>query len=83
MNDAEYVLRFLTLHEAKGDYSGSLLKSMDAFMLKYLNREADLDRFRASFESAIGRCEAIWGNVAFRRPEGSTWRESFTRLTLS
>jgi hypothetical protein len=76
MVDAEFVLRFLTLRHANGSYSGSLLKSMDEFMDEY--RYADVQFIQEQeriFQTAIERCETIWGEFAFMRPEGHGWRQ--------
>lgn len=76
MIDAEFVLRFLALHELRRSYKGSLLKSMDNFMLKYRDSKQNrLDVFRRNFETALERCENIWGEHAFQRPTGDGWRE--------
>lgn len=76
MNDAEFVLRFLALRSSLSTFSGSLVREMDDFMRA--NRRADeaqVDALEAHFTTALGRCEAIWGDTAFRRPEGTTWRD--------
>ncbi len=76
MADAEFVLRFLTLHSRMGDFSGSLVREMDQYMAK--NRYVDsmtLSEIRGVFQTTIGRCEALWGDLAFRRPENSGWRD--------
>ncbi len=76
MTDAEYVLRFLTLAEAWKDFSGDLSQSMNTFMERY--RFADRRRLRAfgsSFTRSLRACEEIFGWAAFKRPEGSVWRD--------
>ncbi|MEA1942129.1 MAG: DUF262 domain-containing protein [Pseudomonadota bacterium] len=76
MSDAEYVLRFLTLRSYWSDFSGSLSREMDRFMEQ--NRNCDdefITRCEKDFESAIGRCEQLWGGAAFRRPDGENWRD--------
>lgn len=76
MDDAEYVLRFLTLSDRLQEFSGSLGREMDAFMqVHQMATEAQVDALARRFETAIGRCEAIWGDLAFRRPEGEGWRD--------
>jgi Protein of unknown function DUF262 len=76
MVDAELVLRFVTLHDMSGNYRGSLLRSMDQFMLAHKNANRDtLTYIRKTFIQALSRCEVIWGEHAFRRPEGSVWRD--------
>lgn len=76
MADAEFVLRFLTLRERTRGFSGSLVKEMDAFM-RYHQRAnaASISHFSSMFNDALARCEALWGDVAFRRPEGNIWRD--------
>lgn len=76
MDDAEYVLRFFTLNNSWKTFSGSFVKSMDKFMLD--NRGKDQSFFlglEASFSSAMSRVEAIWGDHAFQRWDGKTWRQ--------
>ena len=76
MQDAEYVLRFLTLRESWRGFSGSLSRSMDDFMLK--NRDVhgtDLDRLIQPFQETIERTAQLWGSVAFQRWDGQRWRQ--------
>lgn len=76
MSDAEFVLRFLALRASFETFSGSLVREMDDFMR--LRRRADGEEVQAlegQFTEALGRCEAIWGELAFRRPDGQTWRD--------
>jgi hypothetical protein len=76
MLDAEYVLRFFTLASAWEDFSGSLVKSMDEFMLRNRGASEDLVQgYADSFNSAIERVHAIWGDVAFLRWDGERWRQ--------
>lgn len=76
MDDAEFVLRFLTLKERIDNFSGSLAKEMDDFMRRKQKAEAhEVDAIAASFDEALARCEDIWGDNAFRRPEGNGWRD--------
>ena len=76
MEDAEYVLRFLTLRETWRDFSGSYRKSMDDFMLRHRKApDSELQEFRSAFSGAITICETLWGNNAFKRPEGAGWRD--------
>jgi hypothetical protein len=76
MADAEYVLRFLALSEVWDDFSGSLSRSMDQFMLRYRNATSDqMTDFRKTFSRAISYCERIWGHRAFKRPVDGGWRE--------
>lgn len=76
MQDAEYILRFLALHRKGEDFKGSLATEMDSFM----EDNDDVDAATASkivgkFTEAIGRCESIWGDFAFKRPDRGTWRD--------
>ena len=76
MQDAEYVLRFLSLRESWETFAGSLSRSMDAFMLE--NKDADADkanRLVAPFSQAIERTGYLWGDVAFQRWDGQRWRQ--------
>jgi hypothetical protein len=76
MDDAEYVLRFLTLWERINTFSGSLVREMDEFMRRYqLASDQVVENYAKVFNRAIERCEAIWGVFAFRRPEGQGWRD--------
>ena len=76
MNDVEYVLRFLTLNERMESFSGSLSGEMDDFMRHHQNPSAKvLSDISTSFSTTIARCEKLWGNRAFRRPEGNDWRD--------
>lgn len=75
MQDVEFVLRFLTLRRSWGEFSGNLAWSMDEFM--FIHQRAapnELKVMREDFEEAIDTCAAIWGEHAFQRPEGTSWR---------
>lgn len=76
MMDAEYVLRFLTLSENYEEFSGSLSRSMDEFMLR--NREAsdsDISALGSNFTSTLEAAYQIWGDHAFQRWDGERWRQ--------
>jgi hypothetical protein len=76
MVDAEYVLRFLTLSESYENFSGSLVREMDDYMRENRNASAKVrSEVSAQFTTAISRCEGLWGKRAFRRPDGSGWRD--------
>lgn len=76
MQDAEYVLRFLTLNNSVEDFSGSLYREMDSFMrLNQVPGDLRLAILRQSFVCSLDRCETIWGDNAFKRPEGGSWRD--------
>jgi hypothetical protein len=76
MQDAEYVLRFLTLKESWETFSGDFARSMDKFMEKHEGAsEEQLNRFEKSFFDALDWTEGLWGDHAFNRPAGSGWRD--------
>ena len=76
MQDAEYVLRFLTLLSTWSSFSGSLSRSMDDFMITNQNIEgAGLNNLILPFGSAIERVALLWGDVAFQRWDGQRWRQ--------
>lgn len=76
MDDAEYVLRFFTLSERFRNFSGDLAKEMDEFMRRHQGAPRDHISFLANlFEATLRRCEHLWGENAFRRPEGNGWRD--------
>ena len=76
MQDAELVLRFLTLRENWEEFSGSFSRSMDQYMMRNsdLSENEALDK-SAMFTSAISRVEQIWGTHAFQRWDGQQWRQ--------
>jgi hypothetical protein len=76
MQDAEYVLRFLTLLESWKSFSGDLSRSMDDFMERHQSAEDEaLRRFKRAFLRALDWCERLWGKRAFNRPAGLGWRD--------
>lgn len=76
MADAEYVLRYLTLSHSIADFSGSLVREMDEFMRMYQHASRPaVDGLTAPFVETIERVKAIWGDYAFRRPDGPGWRD--------
>ncbi|WP_298455313.1 DUF262 domain-containing protein [uncultured Cellulomonas sp.] len=69
MTDAEFVLRFFTLHAHWRAFSGGLREAMDQFMM--VNRFLEpghLDRLAKTFRNAIDIAEAVWDGEAFKRP---------------
>ena len=38
-------------------------------------RSEHLQGLRALFEMALQRCQRLWGDFAFKRPEGAGWRD--------
>ncbi|MFF2620224.1 DUF262 domain-containing protein [Oerskovia jenensis] len=76
MADVEYVLRFLMLSEGWRKFSGDFAQSMDAFMDDHQYADpGELEALANRFQSALLGCEAILGDRAFKRPEGSGWRD--------
>lgn len=76
MLDAEYVLRFLTLQSHWENYSGSLSKSMDAFMINHRDlQQNDVVELGGKFSSAIEAAYQIWGAHTFQRWDGDRWRQ--------
>lgn len=76
MQDAEYVLRFLTLEASWKTFSGDFARSMDGFMEKHRRASStELQDFRGSFFRALDWSEALWGEHAFNRPAGNGWRD--------
>jgi hypothetical protein len=76
MQDAEYVLRFLTLKASWETFSGDFARSMDRFMEDHERATAQqLKEFRDSFFHALEWAEVLWGDHAFNRPAGTDWRD--------
>lgn len=76
MNDAEFVLRYLMLTEEWRDFSGDYRKSMDRYMERHTSlKTSEIATLRSSFQKALSACESIWGNYAFKRPDGGGWRD--------
>ncbi len=76
MQDAEYVLRFLTLRDSWAVFSGSLSRSMDDYMLRNRSVEGkELNNVIEPFNAAITRTSHLWGSVAFQRWDGQRWRQ--------
>lgn len=76
MQDAEYVLRFLTLQDVWPSFSGDLARSMDTFMEANRKLPANrLETLAAKFSRSLRASEQIWHDAAFKRPEGDGWRD--------
>jgi hypothetical protein len=76
MQDAEYVLRYLTLSQSWMQFSGSLSKSMDRFMLDNSGVDGNqLEAVISPFRAAINRASEIWGGHVFQRWDGQKWRQ--------
>ena len=69
MQDVELVLRFLTLEESWQNFSGDMRRSMDHFMEKNGKISAvKRTTLITKFQTALSRCESIWGDDSFKRP---------------
>lgn len=76
MSDAELVLRFFTLRERWKYFSGDYRLEMDSFMQQNQRPSSDkLTELKSSFNESIFYCERIWGDFAFKRPAGDSWRD--------
>ncbi|WP_200895449.1 DUF262 domain-containing protein [Kitasatospora griseola] len=76
MHDAEFVLRYLMLVEEWRDFSGDYRKSMDSYMERHAAlKTPEIAALRSSFQRALDACESIWGDFAFKRPDGGGWRD--------
>ncbi|MFB7327610.1 DUF262 domain-containing protein [Streptomyces sp. NPDC056190] len=76
MSDAEFVLRYFMLLENWRSFSGDYRISMDKYMEKHGHaKPRDIEHMRTSFERSAQACQEIWGEYAFKRPEGSGWRD--------
>ena len=78
MKDAEFVLRYLSFRDTWQNFSGSIMRNMDHYMVD--NQKMTLVEIRAAnddFLQAITVVEAAFGSHAFRRwvPEKSQWRQ--------
>lgn len=71
MIDIEYVLRFFTLRATWNSFSGNMKNELDNFMKEHLQvNNEDLEMFESLFIKSMDACENIFGNDAFRRPDG-------------
>ncbi len=71
MIDVEYVLRFFTLRETWENFSGNMRIAMDSYMEKhYKEKTFDFNLHRKTFNETVNMCSVIWGNKAFKRPDG-------------
>ncbi|MCT2359416.1 DUF262 domain-containing protein [Brevibacterium casei] len=76
MSDVESVVRFFALSETWRNYGGSLRDALDDFMLKnYQIGPRKILEFTERFNRAIGWCSRLWGDFAFKRHDGSQWRD--------
>lgn len=76
MSDVEIVVRFFALEKNWRDFGGSMRDTLDEFMIEYHNAgPRDIQEFSRSFIRAIQWCEHIWADNAFKRHDGSQWRD--------
>lgn len=78
MQDVEAVLRFLCLSSTWENFSGDMRKSLDIFAAS--NRDISKPKIAAAkkkFETALARCDSLWGKDAFKRHQGSAYRDQF------
>lgn len=78
MQDVEAVLRFLCISEEWKTFSGDMRRSLDSFAGWNQNlTKSKLTAAKTRFVSALQRCEALWGNNAFKRYDGEAYRDQF------
>lgn len=71
MADVEYVLRYFTLKNKWDNFNGNMRVSMDTFMEEHINSSKEyLDNMEREFCKSLELCEIIWGDRAFKRPDG-------------
>ncbi len=72
MQDVEYVLRFFTIKQFWTSFpSNNMQLAMSDFMREY-RHQIDIDEARTLFNRSINSAQLIWGDQAFKRPEGSS-----------
>jgi Protein of unknown function DUF262 len=78
MLDVEMPLRFFTFRDSWEQFSGNSRKSMDDFMAKNKTlTNTSLKKLAGDFESALARCEELWGENAFKRLANGVFRDQF------
>lgn len=72
MVDVEYVLRFFTLIRFWDKFPGNMRNAMDSFMEENHKNDAPLylEKIKQTFLNSISTCKEIWGEDAFKRPDG-------------
>lgn len=71
MTDVEYVLRFFTLRAKWESFNGNMRISMDSFMEENLDvSQSQLSDYKNDFLKTLELCDIIWGDRAFKRPDG-------------
>ncbi|NUF85751.1 DUF262 domain-containing protein [Acinetobacter seifertii] len=72
MQDVEYVLRFFTIKQLWNSFpTNNMQLAMNEFMDKYRNT-IDIEQAKTLFNQSIESANLIWGDQAFKRPEGSS-----------
>jgi hypothetical protein len=78
MEDVEHVLRFFTIEDRWRNIGQVLSDEMDTFMRMHrLASETTLGLLSKKFTNCLKACENIWGQHAFHKPQGDSWREQF------
>jgi hypothetical protein len=78
MEDAELVLRYFALKRSWRTFSGSLREELDRYMSENKNLPpAKIKELQEDFLRSLSTCEQIWGDNAFKRHTGATWRAQF------
>jgi Protein of unknown function DUF262 len=76
MQDAEYVVRFLTLRETWKGFGADFRLAMNTYMRRHLRAtEAEVSQTATLFTRTIEACEALWGDHAFQRYDRGQWRD--------
>lgn len=71
MLDVEYVLRFFTLRDSWDSFNGNMKVAMDNFMEKnYRDKGFNIGELNSIFNHTLDICSRIWGDRAFKRPDG-------------
>lgn len=71
MLDVEYVLRFFTLRDTWNNFNGNMKVAMDNYMEKnYRDKDLNIGELNSIFNKTIELCSKIWGERAFKRPDG-------------
>lgn len=71
MLDVEYVLRFFTLKDFWNKFNGNMKIAMDNFMEQnYRRKDLNVQNLRETFNQTLNFCEIVWGDRAFKRPDG-------------
>lgn len=78
MADVETVLRFLAVSETWRSFGGGFADSLNTFMLENKDEgPSRIERLSDRFLRAVDWCATLWDDVAFRRFDGSIWRDQF------